>query len=237
MDKLFITIPAYNEAANIEQVINGWYPIIEKYDTDGTSRLIMIDDGSTDDTYAKICKCAASRPLLIPLTKKNSGHGATVLFAYHYALEHHADFIFQTDSDGQTLPAEFAQFWEMRNQYDLIIGWRNNRQDGISRIIVTKVLKAVIFLCFQVKVTDANTPFRLMKASTLKKYIHLIPSNYNLSNVLLTVIYTKKHCAIKYIPVTFRSRQGGVNSINFRKIFKLGMKALKDFKILNKKIS
>ena len=236
MDKLFITIPAYNEAANIEQVINDWYPIIEKYDNGGTSKLVIVDDGSSDDTYDKICKCAATRPLLVPLTKKNSGHGATVLWAYRYALAHNADFIFQTDSDGQTLPSEFAQFWEVRNQYDLVIGWRNKRQDGISRIIVTKILKAVIRLCFHVTVTDANTPFRLMKASSLKKYIHLIPEEHNLSNVLLTVIYTKKNRAIKYIPITFRPRQGGVNSINLSKIFKLGLKALKDFKYLNKKI-
>lgn len=237
MDKLFIVIPAYNESENIEQVIEDWYPVIEKYDNNGMSRLVIVDDGSSDDTYEKICKCAGSRPLLVPLTKKNSGHGATVLWAYRYALAHDADYIFQTDSDGQTLPSEFAQFWEMRDQYDLVIGWRNNRQDGISRIIVTKVLKAVIFLCFHVEVTDANTPFRLMKASTLKKYIRLIPRNHNLSNVLLTVIYTKKNCAIKYIPVTFRPRQGGVNSINLKKIFKLGFHAVKDFVTLNKKIS
>lgn len=237
MDKLFIVIPAYNEAENIEQVVNDWYPIIEKYNNDGTSKLVIIDDGSTDNTYDKLCKCAVSRPLLVPLTKNNSGHGATVLWAYHYALEHGADFIFQTDSDGQTLPSEFAQFWEIRNQYDLIIGWRNSRQDGISRIIVTKILKATIRLCFHVTVTDANTPFRLMKASSLKKHLDLVPNNYNLSNVLLTVIYTKKGCSIKYIPITFRPRQGGVNSINIKKIFKLGFKALKDFKTLNRTIS
>lgn len=237
MDKLFITIPAYNEAENIEQVIDDWYPIIEQHNAGGTSRLIIVDDGSTDETYDKICKCAVSRPLLIPLTKENRGHGATVLWAYRYALSHGADFIFQTDSDGQTLPSEFAQFWEVRNNYDLVIGWRNNRQDGFSRIIVTRTLKAVIQLCFHVNVTDANTPFRLMNASTLKKYISLVPPNYHLSNVLLTVIYTKKNCTIKYIPVTFRPRQGGVNSINMRKIMKLGLKALNDFRTLNKEIS
>lgn len=236
MDKLFIVIPAYNEEANIEQVIDDWYPIIEKHNSSGTSKLVIIDDGSTDSTYDKICNCAISRPLLVPLTKKNSGHGATVLYAYHYALSHNADFIFQTDSDGQTLPSEFPQFWEMRNQYDLIIGWRNNRQDGISRIIVTKALKIVIRFCFHVTVTDANTPFRLMKAASLKNYLHLVPKNFNLSNVLLTVIYTKRGASIKYIPVTFRPRQGGINSINIRKIFKLGLQALKDFRTLNQQI-
>ncbi len=46
----------------------------------------------------------------------------------------------------------------------MVIGYRNKRQDGCSRVFVTKVLKLVIWICFGVKVTDANTPFRLMNA-------------------------------------------------------------------------
>ena len=48
MDKLYIVIPAYNEQDNIEQVINDWYPVIEKHNGNGQSRLIVIDDGSKD---------------------------------------------------------------------------------------------------------------------------------------------------------------------------------------------
>lgn len=236
MDTLFIVIPAYNEEENIEQVINDWYPIIDKYNENGTSRLLVIDDGSKDNTYSQICKCAESRPLLLPVTKSNSGHGATVLWGYHYALEHGADYIFQTDSDGQTIPSEFEQFWSLRQKYDLVIGWRRGRQDGISRIIVTKTLKIVIRLCFHVTVQDANTPFRLMKRDKLLKYIDLIPDDFNLSNVLLSVIYTKEKCNIKYIPITFRKRQGGINSINIKKIAKIGIKAFTDFRTLNQKI-
>lgn len=237
MDTLYIVIPAYNEENNIEQVINDWYPIVEKYNGNGASRLLVIDDGSKDSTYSKICKCSESKPLLLPITKSNGGHGATVLWGYHYALEHDADFIFQTDSDGQTLPSEFDQFWKLRNKYDLIIGWRKGRQDGISRIFVTKILKVVIKLCFHVTVRDANTPFRLMKKDKLAKYIDLIPNDFNLSNVLLSVIYAKKNCKVKYIPITFRKRQGGKNSINLVSISKIGRKALKDFRTLNHKIS
>ena len=99
-----------------------------------------------------------------------------------------------------------------------------------------KTLKAVIKLCFGVTVTDANTPFRLMKAETLKKYIGMIPKDFNLSNVILSVIYAKKKCKVKYIPITFRPRQGGVNSINMKRIFKIGKQALKDFREINKVI-
>lgn len=237
MEKLYIVIPAYNEQENIKNVIDDWYPIVEKHNGDGESRLVIINDGSKDNTYEIMCEYAKSRPLLTPLTKPNSGHGATVLYGYNYALQNGADYIFQTDSDGQTLPSEFYQFWELKEQYDMVIGWRNSRQDGFSRIIVTKTLKLVIKLCFGVTVTDANTPFRLMKADTLKKYIGLIPTDFNLSNVILSVIYAKKNCKVKYIPVTFRPRQGGVNSINLKRIFGIGKQALKDFKVINKKIN
>lgn len=145
-------------------------------------------------------------------------------------------FIFQTDSDGQTLPDEFWQFWKLRNDYDLIIGHRKGRQDGFARVVVTKVLKLTIKLCFGVTVTDANTPFRLMEAKKLAENLPLIPEHFFLSNVILTVIYTKKKQRIKYIPITFRPRQGGVNSINLRKIFKIGVKALKDFRTINRSL-
>lgn len=235
-DVLYIVIPAYNEEDNIRQVIDDWYPVVEKHSGNGKSRLVIIDDGSKDSTYRIMTECAKNRPLFEPVTKPNGGHGATVLYGYHYALDQHADYVFQTDSDGQTLPSEFEPFWDERDNYDMVIGWRNSRQDGLSRIFVTKTLKAVIRLCFGVSVTDANTPYRLMKADTLSKYIGLIPDDYNLSNVILTTIYTKKGLKIRYIPITFRPRQGGVNSINLKRIFGIGKKALKDFREINRNL-
>ena len=236
MDKLFIVIPAYNEEENIRQVIDDWYPVVEAHNGDGESRLVIIDDGSKDSTFKIMEEYAKERPLLCPITKPNGGHGATVLYGYHYALEHGADYIFQTDSDGQTLPSEFEAFWEQRSLYDMVIGWRKGREDGASRVFTTKVLKLVIKVCFGVTVTDANTPFRLMKASTLQEQIKLVPKDFNLSNVIITVIYTKKGLGVKYMPITFRPRQGGVNSINLKKIFKIGKQALKDFREINKAI-
>ncbi len=231
MQKLFIVIPAYNEQDTIRQVIDQWYPVVEKTGED--SRLIIVNDGSRDNTYEIMKECAADRSQFIPLTKENGGHGATVLYAYRYALEHGADYVFQTDSDGQTNPDEFWPFWEQRDNYEMVIGHRSGRQDGASRIFVTKVLKLTLKICFGMTVTDANTPFRLMKAETLAENIELIPKDFNLSNVILSVIYAKKGLRVKYIPITFKPRQGGVNSINLRKIFGIGLQAVKDFRAIN----
>ena len=229
---LYIVVPAYNEAANIEKVICDWYPIVEKHNGEGKSRLLLIDDGSSDGTYEIVKSCSYGKPLLEVITKSNSGHGATVLYGYKKAIQRGADFIFQTDSDGQTMPSEFEKFWALKDKYDMVIGWRKDRKDGGSRIIVTKTLKMVIRMCFKVNVTDANTPFRLMKASTLEKYIALVPKDYFLSNV----IYAKKKCSVKYLPITFRPRQGGINSINLKRIIYIGKSALSDFKRINERI-
>ena len=170
---------------------------------------------------------------LIALDKKNGGHGDTVLYGYNYAIEHGADYIFQTDSDGQTLPSEFDKFWDCRKDYEMVIGHRSKRQDGVSRVVVTKVLKYSLKLCFGVTVTDANTPFRLMKADVLAENLKLVPEKFNLSNVIIAVIYAKKKYRVKYFPITFRPRQGGVNSVNLKKISKIGVQAIKDFRKIN----
>lgn len=236
MDVLYIIIPAYNEEENIRQVIEQWHPIVEKHHGDGKSKLVIVNDGSKDNTYKIMRDLMDAYPYLEPLTKANKGHGATVLYGYHYALEHDADYIFQTDSDGQTEPGEFEEFWEQRKHYDMLIGNRNKREDGRDRVIVTKVLKLVLKVCFGVTVTDANTPYRLMQAGTLKKYIGLIPVDFNLSNVLISVIYAKKSLKVKYLPITFRERQGGVNSINLKKICSIGRQAIIDFMEIKKTI-
>lgn len=230
MDKLYIVIPAYNEEANIEQVVSQWYPVAEAHG----AQMVVIDDGSKDRTYEILNRLEKTHPLLVALTKKNGGHGATVLYGYRYAMEHQADYIFQTDSDGQTLPEEFELFWANRKKYDMVIGSRIHRGDGFSRLVVTRVLRMVIQMCFHVRVPDANTPYRLMKSQSLARYIHLIPDDFNLTNVLISVIFVKKGCRVKWLPVTFRPRQGGKNSMNLKKIFKIGCRAVRDFRRMDK---
>ena len=232
MDKLYVVIPAYNEQENISKVIDDWYPVV--CGTGEDSRLLVIDDGSRDDTFRVLQEEAEKRPQLVIKHKPNSGHGPTILAGYKQALAEGADYIFQTDSDGQTDPEEFGQFWELRSKYDIIIGDRTKRGDGFLRVIVTNVLKAVILLCFHVYVKDANTPFRLMKADMLGREISYVPNDYFLSNVLISVIYKKHRRKMKFIPISFRPRQGGINSINPAKIIKVGIKSLVEFVKLNR---
>lgn len=237
MNKIDFVMPAYNEAENIEATIKQWYPVVLSCAEQGyDARLVIANDGSKDNTFAIMESLKVQYPLLEPLNKPNSGHGATVLYLYRHALQHGADYIFQTDSDGQTNPDEFWPMWKEREQYDMQIGYRRGREDGFSRIVVTKTLRLVVRLMFGVWVTDANTPFRLMRADKLQSIMNVIPHDFFLSNVAVAAIATKRNYRIRWPEITFRPRQGGVNSINLRRIIKIGGKALKDFKELNKQL-
>ena len=232
MDKLYIVMPAYNEAENIEVVVNQWHQVVDKIEmVDG--KVLVVNDGSKDNTWEILCSLKDKYPLLEILNKPNSGHGATVLYAYRYAIEKGADYVFQTDSDGQTLPEEFWPMWEHRDKASFHIGTRGGRQDGISRIFVTKTLRLAVWLMFGVWVKDANTPFRLMKANRLATVMNFIPEDFFLANVAVSAIAVKIGESMAWYPITFRPRQGGVNSINMKRIFKIGWKALGDFKKIN----
>lgn len=237
MDVLYIVIPAYNESENLEQLIRDWYPVIEAHNGGGQSRLVIINDGSKDHTWEILQNCAISLPLLLPLTKENEGHGPTVLYGYRYAIEHQADYIFQTDSDGQTNPKEFEAFWGLRKDFDAVIGNRSDRQDGASRVFVEKVLLNILKMNFGVKIPDSNAPFRLMKTELVAKYIRKMPEKYNLPNVMLTTYFAYFHEKLKFVDITFKPRQGGTNSINIRKITRIGWQALRDFRELKKHIN
>ena len=239
MSKIFFVMPAYNEAENIETTVKQWYPVIEGLTHSGKdyANLVIANDGSKDETYSILLRLRERYPLLEPLDKTNSGHGATLLFLYRYAIENKCDFVFQTDSDGQTNPDEFLQMWENRQKYDIQIGYRKGRQDGIGRVFVTKILRLLIWLIFHVWVTDANTPFRLMQIDKLKAIIDVIPQDFFLCNVAISVIAKKWKYKIRWQKISFIPRQGGVNSINMKRIFKIGWKAVSDFRIIDDKIN
>lgn len=237
-ESIMFVMPAYNEEANIADVVTQWYPVIDRLNEEGVNAsLVIADDGSKDQTWSMMQQLATSHPHFHPQTKANSGHGATILHLYRHAIDNNVDYIFQTDSDGQTDPDEFWRFWKNRQNYDLQVGHRSSREDGISRVFVTKVLKGVVWLTFHVNVTDANTPFRLMRTKSIKPILDIIPRDFFLSNVALSAIAVKKGLKTLWLPITFKPRQGGVNSINMKRIFKIGRKAVRDFIVLNRSVS
>ena len=236
MDSLYIVIPAYNEEENIAKVIEDWYPVVEKHDGFGASRLVIINDGSRDDTGRILEEEKENRPLLEVIHKENSGHGPSIIYGYRYACKAGAEYVFQTDSDGQTLSSEFEPFWRQRKRFDMVVGRRVGRQDGLMRSAVSKALSAMLFVMFGVRADDANTPYRLMNAKKLEEYLNYVDDDEELPNIMLTVVFKKRRAKVLYRNITFRVRQGGKNFIDPGKIVDMGVASISRFKKLGERL-
>lgn len=226
-ESLYIVMPTYNEEANIRNVVEEWYPILKNGDEN--SRMVISDGGSTDKTLEMLYELQGIYPKLIVIPKPGTDHGTKVILLYRYAIANNADWIFQTDSDGQTVPDEFTGFWRERFSYDIIMGNRIKRGDGAGRKVVENVLRVYLKIFFGVMVPDANAPFRLMKSKIVDKYIWLMPEDFNLPNAILAACFTRYNENITFKKITFQPRQGGKNHMNYRRIFKIGFDSIKNF--------
>lgn len=235
MNSLYIVMPAYNEEANIEEVIASWYPVLS--DKCPNSKLVVADSGSSDNTHQILINLTKKYDKLEVISNTAKEHGPKVIALYDYAIKNKIDYVFQTDSDGQTNPEEFQHFWDCRKDYDGIFGNRPKRGDGFSRLLVEKVVCIILKLYFNVNIPDANAPFRLMNTTVLEKYLYKLSPTHALPNIVISMYYSyyKEKCTYKTI--TFKPRQGGNNSINLPKIFSFGVQALKDFKLIKKEMN
>ncbi len=226
-ETLYIVMPAYNEEANIKAVVEEWYPILKNGDEN--SRMVIADGGSKDKTLEILYNLQKECSKLVVIPKPGTDHGTKVILLYKYAIENGSDWIFQTDSDGQTVPAEFDEFWKLRKEYDIIMGDRKKRGDGYGRKIVENVLRCYLKFFFGVMVPDANAPFRLMKSSVVNKYIGIMSDDFNLPNAILAAFFKRYKEKVAYRVVTFRPRQGGKNYMNVKRIFKIGVCSIRNF--------
>lgn len=226
-DILYLVMPAYNEEENIENVVREWYGIVEGINAE--SRLLVADSGSNDRTHEILTKLQVEFPQLEILEDSMKQHGPKLIALYNYAIGKGADYVFQTDSDGQTKSEEFDLFWRHRHDYVAIIGDRTKRGDGFIRKLVEDVLCLILRLYFGVRIPDANAPFRLFKVDVLKKYMSYFEEDYNLPNAMLVVFLKYYNENISFERITFENRKAGKNSINIPRICRIGFKALKDF--------
>ena len=233
-DTLYIVMPAYNEADNIKKVIGDWYRVLSVASED--SRLVVADHGSTDKTHEVILSMQKEYPKLVTIETEYKEHGPKLLALYSYACSKGADYIFQTDSDGQTDHNEFYGFWESRSNYDAIIGNRTVRGDGRGRKFIENVVVKLLWLYFHVNVPDANAPFRLMKASALLGYLDRMPKDYYLPNIMITTFFAYYGDRLEFREISFAPRLKGENSIDYVSITKIGMRALREFHQFKKQL-
>jgi glycosyltransferase involved in cell wall biosynthesis len=194
------------------------------------SKLVVADSGSTDATHSILIEYQKTHPDLEIISEGHKEHGPKLIALYKFAIKSGADYVFQTDSDGQTDPAEFFEFWKERELYEGIFGSRTKRGDGNVKAFVEKSLCILLKLYFGVSIPDANAPFRLMNTAALKKYISKLPEDYNLPNVMVTTFFSFYDERIIFKKITFHPRKRGTNSINVKKIVAIGIKSLEAFR-------
>jgi len=206
---LTILMPAHNEADIIAAAVNEWHAeVIAKVPG---SRLLVIDDASTDGTPQVLGQLARTLPDSAFIRREvNGGHGKTLLFGFQQV---ESEFVFQTDSDRQHYPADFWKLWEKRNQFDFVFGVREKRQDGAFRKLVTTMMRVLNWLLWQVWISDANCPFKLMRTEALRSVLKCVPEDSFIPMVMVSILARRRHFRITEVTVQHLPRRGGTQSL------------------------
>ncbi len=211
---LSIVMPAYNEQDCIEKVVYNWTNFLkEKFPNDNTT-LIVINDGSKDNTKLILDKLKGEVSHLTVIHQKNGGHGNAVVNGYNTALRLGSEYVFQTDSDDQFVSDDFDKLWSKRNESDFILGYREVRHDAGVRLFITKFLRATISTIYGTFIMDSNIPFRLIKGTFLQKLMDQLPKPEPFApNIFLSVMAKKAGQKTFDIPITHKDRETGEVSI------------------------
>jgi len=233
--ELAIVIPIYNEEATIAEVVAEWKAVFEQLEIQYC--FILINDGSKDKTADILERIALENPgRAVVINKSNAGHGRTCRTGYDAAAgSESVKWVLQIDSDGQCDPGYFFEFWKMREHADCVFGKRVQRDDGTARGITSKICKLGATLLGGRDMVDPNVPYRIMRKGTLANALQKIPASFDIHNVALT--FTLKQEATvrwEYVPIRFRDRKGGSNSINLLNVAHLGVSMLFDLAKLRK---
>lgn len=181
--ELSIVIPSFNEATNISKVIDDWSGVCDRLSID--YQIVVYDAKSTDGTISIVEeKMARDRLHRLELrVRPGLAHGPSVLMGYRDST---ADWVFQMDSDDAFGTTAFETFWARRGDYDVLLGSRVGRQSNWARRLVTATSRLVVRGMFHSPVTDANTPYRLMRASELRPLLELLPDDAIAPNVIIS---------------------------------------------------
>jgi glycosyltransferase involved in cell wall biosynthesis len=223
-----------------DKLIRAYNKLVEIFSKENIQfELIIINDGSKDNTGRLLDDLSGEFPNLIVKHQLNGGHGNAVVNGYKLAIEMNPQFVFQTDSDDQFEVSDFGKLWEKRNQSKFILGFREVRHDDPFRLLITRILKYSLLFIYGVKIKDANIPFRLIKTTFLSKLISSLPIKTPFApNIFISVMAKKAQQEIFNIPVIHRERETGVVSIRHFKLLEVcwqSFKELLDFRIkLNK---
>ena len=211
LKKCLIIIPAYNEAENIEKVVNNLINNYPQYD------YIIVNDGSRDDTE-KICLKNHYQVLTLPV---NMGIGGAVQTGYCYARDNDYEMAVQIDGDGQhdvRFLEEMIKTIES-GQADMVIGSRFVEKEGFQSSQIRRVginfLSILAWLLTGVRVKDITSGYRVVNKYFINVFAEDYPADYpEPEAVVITAVYGGK---IQEYPVVMRERENGESSITLKK--------------------
>lgn len=226
---LSIVMPAYNEEEVIETVVKQWTDLLARQFPTDTTRLIVINDGSRDNTGAILDQIKSRYPKLMVVHQPNGGHGDAVVNGYRQAVALDSEYIFQTDSDDQFVADDFARIWAKRNESPFILGYREERYDAPARLVITRILRMSIATIYGTYIKDSNIPFRLIRGTFLKKLLAQLPDPVPFApNIFLAVMAKKSGFDTFDIPITHKERLTGEVSILKWKLLKVCIQSFKE---------
>lgn len=213
---LTVIMPAYNEADGISDAVNEVRT--EVLDIVDNSRLLVVNDGSKDNTGAILDELAKSDPRVHVLHKTNGGHGPALVKALNQA---DSEYVFLVDSDMQIPLSCFQTMWNLTSQYDAVLGVRQKRDDPKFRIILSRFIGHVLRTMFGVSLVDANAPCKVLRLQIWKELYARISDETMMAPSLVISIYAKKHnYRVKDLAVPHRARTRGESVLKIKPLLR-----------------
>jgi len=153
-----VFLPALNEEENIKSCIFSVNNYLRKNFKD--YEILVIANGSTDNTEKIALELAKKNKQIIVVNDKKIGYGAALRSGFTNSSK---DLIFYTDADNQFNIEDFDKLLPLLETYDIISGYRVNRQDPPMRIFIANVYNILIRVLFGLKIKDVDASFKLYK--------------------------------------------------------------------------
>lgn len=156
---LTVFFPAFNEEDIIEKTVTGALAACAPLTAD--LEVVVVDDGSADQTAAIVEKMAAADPRVRLIRhERNRGYGAALRTGFAGARK---ELVFFSDADGQFDLRELPGSLAMLDQAPVVVGYRIKRNDPPHRIFIAKTYKLIVRMVFGLRIRDIDCAFKLFR--------------------------------------------------------------------------
>lgn len=229
--QISIVLPAHNEAENLPILVSDITNCLNNLGWE--YEIIIVNDGSTDNTKDVIQELKSKNNYIKEIDhQKNRGYGGAVRSGFSAATK---EWVFFTDSDRQFDIKEISKLAEYADTFDLIIGYRKNRQDHFTRKLNAGIFKLAVNILFGLFVKDIDCAFKLIKKEVIDKVN--LESNGALINTELLVRAKRIGYKIKQIPVSHYPRLKGEQSGASIKVVLRAVKEIILFRLTGRTVS